>query len=161
MNITKDSVVRLHYTLKDDSGEELDHADESEPLTYLHGHDTLLMGLESALEGKAAGDQFEVNLTAAQAYGERSEDSEQRISLKHLSGSRKWEPGMTTTLNTVDGPLMVTLLKVGHTMVTIDANHPLAGKALHFSVEVVEVRPATAEELSHGHAHGPGGHQHS
>ena len=67
---------------------------------------------------------------------------------------------MTATLNTVDGPRTVTLLKVGHTMVTIDANHPMAGKALHFSVGVVEVRQASAEELSHGHAHGPGGHQH-
>jgi FKBP-type peptidyl-prolyl cis-trans isomerase SlyD len=160
VNIAKDSVVKLHYTLKDDSGEELDHADESEPLTYLHGHDNLLKGLEAALEGKAAGDQLEVNLTAAQAFGERSEDSEQRIPRKHLIGDSKWEPGMTATLNTVDGPRTVTLLKVGHTMVTIDANHPMAGKALHFSVGVVEVRQASAEELSHGHAHGPGGHQH-
>jgi FKBP-type peptidyl-prolyl cis-trans isomerase SlyD len=160
VSIAKDSVVKLHYTLKDDSGEELDQADESEPLTYLHGHANLLKGLEDALEGKAAGDQLEVNLTAAQAFGEYSEDSEQRIPIKHLSGASKWKPGMTATVQTEDGRRQVTVLKVGHTMVTIDANHPMAGKALHFNVEVVEVRQATGEELSHGHAHGPGGHQH-
>ncbi|MDG2174698.1 MAG: peptidylprolyl isomerase [Gammaproteobacteria bacterium] len=160
MNIAKDSVVKLHYTLKDDSGEKLDHADESEPLTYLHGHKNLLEGLEAALEGKAAGDQVEVNLAAAQAFGEYSEDSEQRIPLKHLNGASKWEPGMTATVHAENGRHQVTVLKVGHTMATIDANHPMAGKALHFNVDVVEVRQATAEELSHGHAHGPGGHQH-
>jgi len=160
VNIDKDSVVRFHYILKDDSGDVLDIADESSPMTYLHGHGGLMAGLENALAGKSSGDQVEVRLSAAEAFGEREDNAEQRVPLKHLGGARKWKPGMTATVHTEQGQRQVTVLKVGHTMATVDTNHPLAGKALNFSVEIVEVRPASAEELSHGHAHGPGGHQH-
>ncbi len=160
MNIDKDSVVRFHYTMKDESGEVLDSAEESSLMTYLHGHGSLMPGLENALAGKASGDKVEVNLSATEAFGEREENAEQRVPLKHLGGARKWKPGMTATVHTEQGQRQVTVLKVGHTMATVDTNHPLAGKALNFSVEIVEVRAASAEELSHGHAHGPGGHQH-
>ena len=160
MNIDKDSVVRFHYTLKDDSGEVLDSADESSPMTYLHGHGSLMPELENALAGKTTGDQVEVKLSAAEAFGEREENAEQRVPLKHLGGARAWKPGMTAVVHTQQGQRQVTVLKVGHTMATVDTNHPLAGKALNFNVEIVEVRPASEEELSHGHAHGPGGHHH-
>ncbi len=160
MNIDKDSVVRFHYTLQDDRGEVLDSADKSSPMTYLHGHGGLMAGLENALAGKSSGDQVEVRLSAAEAFGEREDNAEQRVPLKHLGGARKLKPGMTATVHTEQGQRQVTVLKVGHTMATVDTNHPLAGKALNFSVEIVEVRPASAEELNHGHAHGPGGHQH-
>ena len=160
MTIAKDFVVRFHYTLKDDAGELLDSSEDSEPMTYLHGHGSLMAGLEEALEGKAAGDKLEVSLPPEKAFGERIEDAEQRIPVKHLGGAKKWKPGMTATVHTDQGHRQVTVLKVGHAMATVDTNHPLAGKTLHFNVEVEDVRPATAEEVSHGHAHGPGGHHH-
>ena len=160
MNIEKNSVVRFHYTLKDAAGEVLDSADADDPMTYLHGHGGLLKGLEDALEGKAAGDKLDVNLTPEQGFGERQVDAEQRIPLKHLGGAKKWQPGMTAVVHTQHGHRQVTVLKVGQTMATVDTNHPLAGKSLNFNVEIIDVRAATPEELSHGHAHGPGGHHH-
>jgi len=160
VTIAKDFVVRFHYTLKDDAGELLDSSEDSEPMTYLHGHGSLMAGLEEALEGKATGDKLEVSLPPEKAFGERIEDAEQRIPVKHLGGAKKWKPGMTATVHTDQGHRQVTVLKVGHTMATVDTNHPLAGKTLHFNVEVEDVRQATAEEVSHGHAHGPGGHHH-
>ncbi len=159
MTITKDLVVRFHYTLKDDAGDVLDASDD-EPMTYLHGHGSLLPGLEEALEGKGVGDKLDISLPPAKAFGERVEDAEQRVPVKHLSGAKNWKPGMTATVHTPHGHRQVTVKKVGHTMATVDTNHPLAGKTVHFNVDIQEVRPATAEEISHGHAHGPGGHQH-
>jgi FKBP-type peptidyl-prolyl cis-trans isomerase SlyD len=129
-------------------------------MTYLHGQGGLLPGLESALEGKQVDDNLEVTLTPDQAFGERSPDAEQRIPLKHLGGAKQWQPGMTATVNTQQGHRQVTIIKVGHTMATVDTNHPLAGKTLTFNLTVAEVREASAEELHHGHAHGPGGHHH-
>ncbi len=160
MNIDKDLVVRFHYTLKDDAGETLDSSDDAEPMTYLHGHGGLLPGLEEALAGKAAGDKLDVTLPPEKAFGGRVADAEQRIPVKHLGGAKKWQPGMTAVVHTQHGHRQVTVLKVGQTMATVDTNHPLAGKTLTFTGEVVDVREATPEELSHGHAHGPGGHHH-
>lgn len=160
MNIAKDSVVRFHYSMKDEAGEVLDSSDKAEPMTYLHGQDGLLKGLQEALEGKAVGEQLEIGLSPEQAFGERVDNAEQRVPVKHLAGAKKWRPGMTATVHTEHGNREVTVLKVGHTMATVDTNHPLAGKSLSFDVEIVEVRQATAEELAHGHAHGPGGHHH-
>ena len=160
MNIDKDSVVRFHYTMRDETGAELDKSAHNEPMTYLHGHGGLMPGLEDALAGKAAGDKLEVTLAPGQAFGERQDDAEQRIPLKHLAGAKKWQPGMTAVVHTQQGHRQVTVVKVGHSMATVDTNHPLAGKTLTFNIEVAEVREASPEELSHGHAHGPGGHHH-
>lgn len=160
VNIERNSVVRFHYSMKDGNGDVLDSSDNSEPMTYLHGQDGLLKGLQEALEGKAVGDQLEVNLSPDQAFGERVDNAEQRVPLKHLAGAKKWKPGMTAIVHTENGNREVTVRKVGHTMATVDTNHPLAGKSLNFSVEVSEVRQATEEEIAHGHAHGPGGHHH-
>lgn len=162
MQISQDAVVRFHYTLSDDSGTELENSrsDAGEPMTYLHGHGGLLAGLEKALEGKAPGDSLSVTLAPAEAFGERQDDSLQRVPIKHLSGAKKWQPGMVATINTQHGQRQVLVAKVGHTMATVDTNHPLAGKTLTFDMTVEDVRSASSEELSHGHAHGPGGHQH-
>jgi FKBP-type peptidyl-prolyl cis-trans isomerase SlyD len=160
LNINKDLVVRFHYTLKDEAGETLDSSEDAEPMTYLHGHGGLLPGLEDALAGKTAGDKLDVTLSPEKAFGERVADAEQRIPVKHLVGAKKWKPGMTAVVHTQHGHRQVTVLKVGQTMATVDTNHPLAGKTLTFTGEVVDVREATPEELSHGHAHGPGGHHH-
>ena len=160
MKISKDSVVRFDYILKDENGEVLEDSSKSEAMTYLHGHNALLKGLEDALEGKEAGESVSVTLAPGQAFGERAADSEQRVPIKHLAGAKKWKPGMTAIVNTQHGQRQVTVVKVGQTMATVDTNHPLAGKTLCFDMTVVSVREASAEELAHRHAHGPGGHHH-
>jgi FKBP-type peptidyl-prolyl cis-trans isomerase SlyD len=160
MPIAANSVASFHYILKDESGVQLESSHGSQPMTYLHGHDSLLKGLEDALEGKDTGATFSVTLPPALAFGELREDSEMRVPLSQLRGAKKWEPGMQAVIQTNHGHQQVTIIKVGHTMATVDTNHPMAGKTLVFDVEVVEVREASQEELSHGHAHGPGGHHH-
>ena len=125
----------------------------------LIGHNAIIPGLEEALLGRAAGDSFSVDVAAAEAYGERREGLEQRIPKKHF-GNTKLQPGMQVVLQTNFGPRAVTVVKVGHSVVDVDLNHPMAGKDLHFDVEIVEVREAAAEELEHGHVHGDGGHHH-
>jgi FKBP-type peptidyl-prolyl cis-trans isomerase SlyD len=164
MQITKDTVVQFKYRIHELDGTELENNHDSDPVAYLHGHSNMMPGVEEALEGKAVGDSFTVELEPAQTYGEIQADSEQRIPLKHLQGakqgSKKWQAGMTAVVNTDQGQREVTVLKVGKFMVTVDINHPLAGKTLKFELDVVDVRQATAEEVEHGHAHGAGGHQH-
>lgn len=160
MQIAADCVVSFHYVLKDADGAQLEASTGTHPMTYLHGHDSLLPGLEEALDGKAVGDRFSVTLPPEKAFGELREDSELRVPISHLQGARKWQPGMQAIIHTAQGHQQVTVLKVGHTMATVDTNHPMAGKTLVFDVDITEVRRASAEELAHGHAHGPGGHHH-
>jgi len=160
MKIEKDKVVQFKYQLKDDNAKMLEASDEKVPMAYLHGHNNLINGLEKALEGKPAGEKFSVTLAPEEAYGERRPDSEQRIPVKHLQGAKKWKKGMIGVVHTEKGRRQVTVLKVGKFMVTVDFNHPFAGKTLTFDVEVVDVRDATGEEIAHGHAHGVGGHHH-
>jgi len=162
MKIEKDRVVRFHYTVSD-SGvaeqESLESSEGREPLAILSGHGNIIPGLEKAMEGHEAGDKFGVDVAAADAYGEKQDGLSQRVPKKHFSGQRL-EPGMQVVLNTNFGQRPVTIQKVGMSVVDVDLNHPMAGKDLHFEIEIVEVREATAEELAHGHVHGDGGHQH-
>lgn len=162
MKIEDKKVVAFHYTLTDDGGETLDTSRErDEPMLYLHGADNIIKGLEKAMEGREAGDRFQVSIPPGEAYGERREANVQRVSLKKLGMKpQRLRPGMVLNLQTTQGPASVTVLKVGRFNVDVDANHPLAGRSLNFDVEIVEVRDATGEETEHGHAHGAGGHQH-
>ena len=161
MNINNKKVVSFHYILKNDQGEEIESSREREnPMIYLHGAGNIIPGLEKAMEGKAAGDQFEVTVGPAEAYGERNEGAIQRVPAKHFGEGRRLKPGQLVILNTQQGPRQVTVLKVGRFNIDVDANHPLAGQSLTFDVEVTDVRDATEEEVSHGHVHGPGGVEH-
>ncbi|MDR8523641.1 MULTISPECIES: FKBP-type peptidyl-prolyl cis-trans isomerase [Shewanella] len=160
MSIKKDSVVQFNYTLRDEKGEVLETNEGLDPIAYLHGHSNMMPGVEDALEGKEVGAKFSVTLPASETYGERNEDAEQRVSVKHLQGASVWKPGMRALINTDQGQRQVTVLKVGKFMATVDINHPLAGRELTFDLEVMDVREATSEEIAHGHAHGKGGHQH-
>ncbi len=146
--------------MTDVEGNELEESHSSDPILYLHGKRSMLPGLEEAFEGKAAGDFFEVVVPPEKGYGERTEDATQRVPKKRVITKGRLAPGMTIQLNTDKGVREVVLLKVGLKNVDVDSNHPLAGKTLNFSVEIVDVREATATELAHGHAHGAGGHQH-
>ena len=111
------------------------------------------------MEGREAGDKFEVDVAAADAYGVRQEGLTQRVPKKYFKDARL-EPGIQAVLPTNFGPRAVTIQKVGHSVVDVDLNHPMAGKDLHFAIEIVEVREATPEEIEHKHVHGDGGHHH-
>ena len=160
MKITKDTVVQIHYTIKNEQGESLETSRDGDAMAYLHGHNNMIVGVEQALEGKEKGETFTAVVEPKDGYGERQEDAIQRVPTKHLQGAKKWAPGMVAVVQTEQGQRQVTVLKVGKFMVTVDLNPPLAGQTLNFDLEVVDVRAATQEELDHGHAHGVGGHQH-
>jgi len=159
MKIEKDRVVQFHYTVSEAGQEPMESSKEREPLSILVGHGNIIPGLEKALEGREAGESFGVDVAAADAYGELREGLSQRVPKKHFGGQRL-EPGMQVVLNTNFGQRAVTVQKVGMSVVDVDLNHPMAGKDLHFDIEVVEVREARPEEIAHGHVHGEGGHQH-
>ena len=129
-------------------------------MVYLHGHQNIISGLENALEGKAAGDELKVEITAADAYGEYSEERVQQVPIEAFEGVENVEPGMAFTAQTEHGPVSIIVTNIENGVATVDANHPLSGKDLHFDVKVEEVRDASVEELEHGHVHGEGGHQH-
>ena len=162
MKIEDKKVVAFHYTLTNDDGETLDTSRErGEPMLYLHGANNIIPGLEKAMAGKKMGDSFEVAVPPEEGYGERRDANVQRLPLKKLGVKpNQLKPGMILNLQTNQGPAQVTVLKVGRFNVDVDANHPLSGHTLRFDVEIVEVRDATDEEQEHGHAHGPGGHDH-
>jgi FKBP-type peptidyl-prolyl cis-trans isomerase SlyD len=159
MKIENDRVVRFHYTVSEQGQEPLETSEGREPLAILIGHGNIIPGLEKAMEGREAGEKFEVDVTAADAYGVRQEGLTQRVPKKYFKDARL-EPGMQAVLPTNFGPRAVTIQKVGMSVVDVDLNHPMAGKDLHFAIEIVEVREASAEEIEHGHVHGAGGHQH-
>lgn len=159
MPIEKHKVVILNYTLSDaDSDLELERSSADAPLTYLHGAGNILAGLETALTGKDIGDHVSVTLEARDAYGERDESRHQRLPVKYLKHAGKLKPGKVVRLQTEQGPRMVTIIKVGLKVADVDANHPLAGRRLRFELDVVAVRDANDDEKTHGHAHGPDGH---
>lgn len=159
MQIAKNTVVEFHYTLHEGDSQ-IESSKEGEPLNYLHGTEGMLPGLESELEGKTGGDSFTVTLTPEQAYGEYQEGLVQRIPIKHLQGlgdSKVWKPSMTAIVDSNQGRHQVKVVKVGRFNADCDLNHPFAGKTLTFDVEILSVREATAEEISHGHVHAAGG----
>ncbi len=160
MKVETDRVVYFHYRLSEVGKEPLETSDSNEPATYLHGHHNILPALEQAMTGREAGDEFTVTLTPQQAYGERQEGRQQRVPIKHLMTRGKLRPGMAVKVNTANGPMDARVLKVGKFNADLDLNHPLAGLSLSFEIRIAEVREATAEEIAHGHVHGPGGHQH-
>jgi FKBP-type peptidyl-prolyl cis-trans isomerase SlyD len=160
LNIESGTVVSFHYTLRDADGQELETSRGSDPSVYLHGHNNVMPALESAFTGRASGDVFTVELGPGEAYGQRDPDKTRRVPIKHLAFRGKLRPGAVVQLNTSEGMLPVTVIKAGRHSADIDTNHPLAGQALVFDIEIADLRAATAEELAHGHAHGPGGHQH-
>lgn len=164
MQIENNKVVSFHYRLSEPGQAVFESSHDAEPAVYLHGHLGVLTGLEEAMAGKQAGDQFTITLSPEKAYGLRQAGAVQRVSLKHVltRGNKKETlgPGKVVQVNTSQGPRDVTVVKAGLKTIDVDTNHPLAGKTLTFEIEVVDVRDATAEEIAHRHAHGAGGHQH-
>jgi len=160
VHIEKNRVVSFNYTLRDDQGTVIDATGARGPLSYLHGKGNIIPGLEQALSGKAAGDKLDVTVAPEQGYGVRDERLVQIVARAKFGEVAGLAPGMQVRASGPKGPRIVTVVSVDRDFVTVDGNHPLAGRTLHFSLEVAEVRKATHEEISHGHVHGPGGNHH-
>ena len=155
--IAKNKVVSLSYCLKDTQGEELDRADADAPMKYLHGGGTIVPGLENALNGLKVGEKKEVIVKPGDGYGDILSDLKMKVERKMFPADQKIAIGMQFMAELGDGrkhPFTVVEMKDDN--INIDGNHPLAGQTLHFSVEVMEIRDATPEELAHGHSHGEG-----
>lgn len=160
MKISQNKVASIEYTLTDDSGDVLDTSEGGEPLAYIHGMGNIIPGLEAALEGKEVGDSLKVTVAPEDGYGEQNDALVQQVPREMFQGVDEIEIGMQFHAQTAQGLTVITVTEVIEDLITVDGNHPLAGKTLNFDVKVVEVRDATEEELEHGHAHGAGGHHH-
>ncbi|MCB0736629.1 MAG: peptidylprolyl isomerase [Bacteroidetes bacterium] len=158
--IAKDKVVRINYTLRNDQNMVVDSTDGREPLAYIQGNGHLISGLESQLEGKVSGDKLKTSIAPADAYGEKEDSLLVNVSKEGFRGDQEPQVGMQVQVTTDQGERLAHIDSINGDVVVLDMNHPLAGETLHFEVEVIEVRDATAEELDHGHVHGPGGHHH-
>jgi FKBP-type peptidyl-prolyl cis-trans isomerase SlyD len=159
MRIAKNSVVSIEYTLTDAEGAVLDSSKGQPHLTYIHGNGNIVAGLEEALEGKEKGASLKVSVPPAKGYGERDASLSQIVP-REMFDIEDLEPGMRFHAEGEHGTHVVTVTAVDNDSVTVDANHPLAGQTLNFEVTVMDVRAATAQELAHGHVHGPHGHDH-
>lgn len=159
MQIAKNTVVSIHYTLRDDQGNVLDSSEGKDPLLYIQGIGNLIPGMEEGLEGKLKGDKLDIKVAPEKGYGTRNDSLIQKVP-RTAFGDQEVRPGMQFQAQTSNGAQVVTVTEVGLENVTVDGNHPLAGVGLNFAVEVMDVRQATEDELSHGHVHGPGGHHH-
>ena len=161
MAIKQNSVVTMHYELKDAAGEVLDSSKGQDPLVYLHGASNIIIGLEEQLEGKAVGDNIAAVVQPEKGYGVPVEALVQKVPTEAFGDEiEQIEIGMRFQAETEQGPVPVVVTGIEDGIVTVDGNHPLAGKELHFNCSIAEIREASAEEIEHGHAHGPGGHDH-
>ena len=148
MQIEKNTVVSIAYTLTDTEGNVIDQATAEEPFEIVHGAGHIIEGLENALAGKKAGDKFEITVEPAEAYGEIVENMVEKVPLSQFEGLDKIEPGMQLEAHTEEGLVIVTIKSIEGDVVILDANHPLAGFTLNFDVEVLNVREAEPEDLA-------------
>lgn len=160
MQIAKNKVVSIDYTLTNAKGEVLDKSSKGQPLQYIQGQGHLIPGLERVLEGKGAGDAVKAQIAAKDAYGDRDEELMQIIPKDSFAEIPDLRVGMELEAEGDDGVRVITVVGIEEDRVVVDGNHPLAGMDLNFDVTIVGVREATEDELGHGHVHGPGGHHH-
>ncbi len=156
MKITKHSAVSVHYRLTDANGDVIEDSFSSEPLHYLHGTQGMIPGLEAELEGKSVNDKIDVLVKAKDGYGEHNEALTQEVPIDAFGDVEDLVPGMRFIAETENGEMPVRITEIKDETVIVDGNHPLSGQDLHFHVEVLEIREATEEELSHGHIHADG-----
>ncbi len=157
--VQQDTVVSVDYTVKLDSGEVVDSSAGARPLEYLHGHKNIIPGLEKALEGMRVGESKSVTVAPADAYGERVEEAIEWLPRKAFPTDVELEAGMMFQAHDAQGNvIMLVVREVEAERVLVDYNHPLAGQTLHFDVKVVDIRPASSEEIAHGHVHTTGHH---
>ncbi len=157
--VEQDSVVSVMYTgTFPESGEVFDSNVNQQPLVFLVGHGNMIEGFEQEMLGAAMGEVREFTLTPERAYGSRDDANVQSIPRSQFPEGMELEVGMVLGAQSDQGPMQFTVVDVNDEIVIVDLNHQMAGHTLHFSVEVVEIREATSDELAHGHAHGPGHH---
>lgn len=159
MNISKGKAVFVEYVLSE-GDQVLESTKGQEPFSYLHGMNSIIAGLEKALEGRAKGDSFSVTIPPEDAYGEHLEGMTQEVS-KSMFGDNDVNVGLQFHAQTNQGDQVVTVTAIDGDAVTIDGNHPMAGKTLTFALTVKNVRDATETEIEHGHIHGEGGCGHN
>lgn len=150
MQIAINTIVELEYTLSDEAGALIDSSQGKKPLTYLHGAGHLVPGLEQALEGRAVGDEFTVDLSAEQAYGPVTPELRQTLPRENFQDVDEIIPGMQFQAPTESGVHLVTVVEVSEEGITVDGNHPLAGMALSFAIKVLDIREASQEEAEMG-----------
>jgi FKBP-type peptidyl-prolyl cis-trans isomerase SlyD len=156
--VQSNNVVGFSYVLKDSEGVIIDQSET--PLEYLHGSKNIIQGLEKALEGLQIGDKKEVVVSPEEGYGEVQEQLVHAFPRSDFPPDLGLEVGLELQADTPEGPMIFLVKEIREEDVLMDANHPLAGETLHFSVEIKTIREATEEEKDHGHVHGPGGHHH-
>ncbi len=160
MQIESNSVVTLHYTLKDNDGKIIDQSEDGSFL-YMHGAMNIIPGLENALAGKSAGDEISVKVSPEEGYGVKDDARIQEVPKDMFDSADEIQVGVQFHAQGPDGAaVVVTVIEVKDDAVVIDGNHALAGVDLNFEVKIVDVRAASEEEIEHGHVHGPHGHQH-
>tara|TARA_B110000027_G_scaffold22053_1_gene23606 strand:- start:5028 stop:5534 length:507 start_codon:yes stop_codon:yes gene_type:complete len=159
--VSTNYVIEVHYNLKDDNNELVDTTyDEDKPMVYIHGRRQMIAGFEREIAGAVVGDKRAFTVMPAEGYGLRNVNNTQRIPSKYLKHEGRLEAGKAIKVNTENGVVPGTIIKVGKFNVDVDMNHPLAGQNLHFEVEIMGIRKALDEEISHGHVHGEGGCNH-
>ncbi len=161
MAIKPDQVVTVHFTLKDENGTTLEVADKNQPYSFLSGRDQILPKLEEKISTMLINSKGTVELLPEDAYGEFEENAIQKASRSDFPEDIELQEGMNFMADMGDGKQLPFFIKeIDNDEITIDFNHPLAGKSLTFDLELVDVRDASSEELAHGHVHGAGGHHH-
>ena len=161
MPIEANKVVTMNFTLTDETGNVLDSTKSGGPFSYISGKGMVLPKLEEAVSGMIIGTKKQLKLEAKDGYGEYNDDAVQAVGKENFPEDFVLEAGMEYMASNPDGvqmPFIIT--NVEDETITIDFNHPLAGKNLNFDLELLDVREATPEELSHGHVHGADGHHH-
>jgi FKBP-type peptidyl-prolyl cis-trans isomerase SlyD len=158
VKVTDDNIVSLEYILTLNNGDEVDRSDPGEPLEYLHGQGQIIPGLETALYGMAVGDEKSVSIQPIDGYGESDDENFVLMPLESIPDDMKMKVGDRLFLrdDSSDEDVEATVAELDEESVKFDLNHPLAGETLHFNVKIADLRPATDEELAHGHAHGHG-----
>ncbi len=160
MQVKKHKVATINYVLTDEEGNTIDQSNDGN-FAYIHGTNSIIPGLENAIEGKKAGDKMDVSIAPGDAYGERHLENIQKVSRSMFPPDMELQTGMQFQAQAAEGqPIILTITSIEGDEVVVDGNHPLAGKQLNFSVEVVDVRDATETEIQHGHVHGSGDEDH-
>lgn len=158
-SVVDDIVVSLDYTLTVE-GQLVDASEENEPIEFIQGYQNIIPGLEKQLYGMAVGDSKEVLVAPADGYGSIDQEAFMDVPRKEFPADMALEIGLELALQQPDGQVLhATVVEINDETVKLDFNHPLAGKELLFRVTVVGLRPASAEEIAHGHVHGPHGEE--
>lgn len=160
MTVADDVVVTMEYLLRLDDGEEIDSSSDDDPFEFLQGHGQIIPGLEKELYGMRIGEAKEVTVAPSEGYGELDPEDVDTVSRDIFPADMDLFVGQSLRLRDADsGQIMqASITKLAEDAVVLDFNHPLAGETLIFDVKITDLRPATSEELAHGHAHGTGHH---